>query len=110
MNPKQKKNRYPTFIEALRDLDDCLTMISLFATLPREDKLKVRGPDDKASRLCLEFKQYVIASRSLRKVFLSIKGIYYQAEILGQTVTWITPYDFPQKVNHYHFSLFIFIS
>ncbi|CAH2294928.1 pescadillo homolog [Pelobates cultripes] len=27
-------------------------------------------------------------------VFLSIKGIYYQADILGQTVTWISPYAF----------------
>ncbi|KFV47549.1 Pescadillo, partial [Gavia stellata] len=45
-------------------------------------------------RLAVEFLNYVIASRSLRKVFLSIKGIYYQAEVLGQPVTWITPYTF----------------
>lgn len=37
-------------------------------------------------------------SKCLRKVFLSIKGIYYQAEIMGQKVTWIQPYQFVQKL------------
>nr|XP_014339118.1 PREDICTED: pescadillo homolog [Bos mutus] len=51
------KERYPTFVDALRDLDDALSMCFLF-------------------------------------VFLSIKGIYYQAEVLGQPIVWITPYTF----------------
>ena len=38
------------------------------------------------------------------QVFLSIKGIYYQADIHGQTVTWITPYQFSQEVSQLWFT------
>ena len=37
---------------------------------------------------------FVSKTHALRKVFLSIKGIYYQAEVAGQVITWITPYRF----------------
>uniref|UniRef100_A0A8C4UHD7 Pescadillo homolog n=1 Tax=Falco tinnunculus TaxID=100819 RepID=A0A8C4UHD7_FALTI len=87
------KERYPTFIDALRDLDDALSMCFLFSTFPRTGKCHVQTIQ-LCRRLAVEFLNYVIASRSLRKVFLSIKGIYYQAEVLGQPITWITPYTF----------------
>ncbi|XP_020368142.1 pescadillo isoform X1 [Rhincodon typus] len=87
------KERYPTFIDALRDLDDALSMCFLFATFPRTGKCHVQTIQ-LCRRLSVEFMNFVIASRSLRKVFLSIKGIYYQAEILGQLITWIVPYTF----------------
>ncbi|XP_068017978.1 pescadillo homolog [Melanerpes formicivorus] len=87
------KERYPTFTDALRDLDDALSMCFLFSTFPRSGKCHVQTIQ-LCRRLALEFLNYVIASRALRKVFLSIKGIYYQAEVLGQPITWITPYTF----------------
>eukprot|EP00795_Rhopilema_esculentum_P015350 gene15350-6582_t len=61
------KERYPTFIDAVRDLDDVLSMVCLFAMLPQTYKIKV---------------------------FISIKGIYYQVEIQGQPVTWIVPHQY----------------
>ncbi|XP_060104949.1 pescadillo homolog isoform X2 [Heteronotia binoei] len=91
------KERYPTFIDAVRDLDDSLSMCFLFATFPRTGKCHVQTIQ-LCRRLTVEFLNYVIAARALRKVFLSIKGIYYQAEVMGQLVTWITPYAFSH--NH----------
>ncbi|KAL5477327.1 hypothetical protein EMCRGX_G024116 [Ephydatia muelleri] len=91
------KERYPTFIDAIRDLDDALSMIFLFATLPQYHRLQAHVVHN-CRRLSVEFMNYVAASRSLRKTFLSIKGIYYQAEIEGQTVTWIVPHHFKQTI------------
>ncbi|GJJ73099.1 pescadillo [Entomortierella parvispora] len=91
------KERYPTFTDALRDLDDALCMIFLFATMPKTDKIKAETIEN-CQRLAAEFQHYVLHTRSLRKVFLSIKGIYYQAEIKGQTITWLVPYQFSQDV------------
>ncbi|PNI97923.1 PES1 isoform 6 [Pan troglodytes] len=73
------KERYPTFIDALRDLDDALSMCFLFSTFPRTGKCHVQTIQ-LCRRLTVEFIHYIIAARALRKVFLSIKGIYYQAE------------------------------
>lgn len=30
------------------------------------------------------------------QVFLSVKGVYYQAEVQGQTITWLAPWQFSQ--------------
>jgi pescadillo protein len=45
--------------------------------MPRTTKVK-EDVVTACDRLAREFMQYVIKSGSLRKVFLSIKGIYYQ--------------------------------
>uniref|UniRef100_A0A3B4GI53 Pescadillo homolog n=1 Tax=Pundamilia nyererei TaxID=303518 RepID=A0A3B4GI53_9CICH len=87
------KERYPTFIDALRDIDDALCMCFLFSTFARTGKCHVQTIQ-LCRRLTVEWMNYVIASRSLRKVFLSIKGIYYQAEVMGQLITWVVPYQF----------------
>eukprot|EP00057_Strongylocentrotus_purpuratus_P034654 XP_796089.3 PREDICTED: pescadillo [Strongylocentrotus purpuratus] len=91
------KERYPTFVDALRDLEDPLTLCSLFSTFRKNAKVKSEVLP-LCRRLIVEFMNYVIASRSLRKVFLSIKGIYFQVEIKGQMLTWIIPYNFGYQV------------
>ncbi|KAF9240935.1 Pescadillo N-terminus-domain-containing protein [Melanogaster broomeanus] len=91
------KERYPTFIDAVRDIDDALCMIFLFASLPSNDRVSPSLIAN-CSRLAAEWQLYIMHSRSLRKVFLSIKGIYYQAEVMDQDVTWLVPYQFTQNV------------
>ena len=92
------KERYPTFVDALRDLDDALSLLFLFANLPST----AHAPPKTIAlcqRLCHEFQHYLIATNSLRKSFLSIKGIYYQATIQGQDIMWLVPYRFVQQVH-----------
>ncbi|KAI0178964.1 Pescadillo N-terminus-domain-containing protein [Hypoxylon sp. FL1284] len=91
------RERYPTFVDAIRDLDDCLSMLFLFANLPSTSTVPAKMIA-RCERLCLEFQHYLIVSQSLRKSFLSIKGIYYQANIQGEDVLWLVPYKFNQRV------------
>lgn len=91
------RERYPTFVDALRDLDDCLSMLFLFANLPSTSTVPAKMIA-RCERLCLEFQHYLIKSQSLRKSFLSIKGIYYQANIQGEDILWLVPYKFNQRV------------
>lgn len=91
------KERYPSLVDALRDLDDPLAMVHLFAVLPA-DQTKGIPPDrvQLARRLALEWQAYIVASHSLRKSFVSVKGFYYQAEIKGQEITWMVPHQVSQ--------------
>ncbi|XP_043787804.1 pescadillo homolog isoform X2 [Apis laboriosa] len=101
------KERYPTFIDALRDLDDCLTLCFLFSTFPSLNHIP-RDQSLLCRRLTVEFLHAIIAAKALRKVFVSIKGYYYQAEIKGQIITWIVPHHFsfePQAKNDVDFKI-----
>ncbi|KAF5457282.1 hypothetical protein F2P56_021395, partial [Juglans regia] len=91
------RERYPKFVDALRDLDDCLTMVHLFAALPalEREKLEVDRIHN-CRRLSHEWLAYISRVHKLRKVFISVKGIYYQAEVEGQKVTWLTPHALQQ--------------
>ena len=90
--------RYPTFVDAVRDIDDALCMIFLFASLPSDSKVSPTLVEN-CARLAAEWQLYVMHTNSLRKVFLSIKGVYYQAEVFDQTITWLVPYQFTQSVR-----------
>lgn len=92
------RERYPTFVDALRDLDDALSLLFLFANLPSTSTVPAKVIA-RCQRLCHEFEHYLITTHSLRKSFLSIKGIYYQATIQGQDIMWLVPYKFVQRVT-----------
>jgi len=91
------KERYPSLVDALRDLDDPLALVHLFAVLPSNQTKGIPAERVQLSRrLALEWQAYVVASHTLRKSFVSVKGFYYQAEIKGQTITWMVPHQVSQ--------------
>ena len=63
-----------------RDLEDCLCLAFLYSTFPKNPKTPVEMIS-LCRKLTVEFMHYVIEARALRKVFCSIKGYYYQADI-----------------------------
>ncbi|XP_069944132.1 pescadillo homolog [Cherax quadricarinatus] len=99
------RERYPTFVNALRDLDDPLTLCFLFSKLPAIHRTPL-ATIEMCRRLTIEFMHYVIEANALRKVFISIKGYYYQVEIMGQLITWIAPHPFaPRNDTHIDFKI-----
>jgi pescadillo protein len=93
------RERYPSFDDALRDMDDAVSMLALFAALPAEQKREIPADAvDEANGLYQEFQLYVIRNQALRKVFASIKGYYFQVDVMGSTITWLSPHQFTQHL------------
>ena len=78
--------------------DDSLCLVALFAKLPANERIPSSLIED-CARLYKEWLLYIINKKSLRKVFLSIEGVYYQAIVQGETITWIVPWQFIQTVS-----------
>ena len=91
------KERYPSFPDALRDIDDALNMLFLFANLPATNQVSSKIIQD-AQRLSNQWLAFVAKERLVRKVFVSIKGVYYQASVRGEDIRWIVPYKFPENI------------
>lgn len=91
------RERYPSFVEALRDLDDPLNMLFLFANMPATDEVSHRVTKE-AEKLTNHWLAYVARERLIKKVFVSIKGVYYLATIKGQEVRWLIPFKFPTNI------------
>lgn len=101
------KERYPTFTLALQDMQDPLNLVHLFSTLPTNPiPGKTVVPTEviaECSRLINEWKVWAIRTHSLQKVFLGIKGVYYECEVPGHggdlvKVRWLEGYEFQQYV------------
>lgn len=93
------RERYPSFIDAVRDLDDALSMLSLFDALPATQKLEIKSEViQDSTKLIHEFFLYVVQKKALRRCFASIKGYYFQAELFGETVTCLVPHKYSQEL------------
>lgn len=66
-------------MDALRDMDDALTLVHLFASLPAEGRYGIPADAvEKCRRLALEWQAYCARTGALRKTFISVKGFFYQ--------------------------------
>lgn len=80
-------------------MDDALCLIALFANFPQHQSLEIESKDiEMANRLYKEWMTYCSIAQCFKKSFFSIKGIYYQVEIMGQSITWVAPYQFNQRL------------
>ena len=79
------KERYPSFIDALRDLDDCLSMVFLFATFPQTKDLHTR-----AIHLCRRLSgESDVVGYSLN---MSVSGFAYDMNVTKNTPANQHPY------------------
>jgi pescadillo protein len=108
------KERYPFFVDAVKDIDDAMSMISLYAFLSPEIKSDSTiefhhalstGLHEKAKTVINEFLNYVAKTHLLSRAFISIKGFYYEVFIHGQRILFLMPHEyaskFPEGVQQY---------
>jgi pescadillo protein len=108
------KERYPFFVDAVKDIDDAMTMVSLYAFLSPEIKSDSTiefhhalptGLHEKAKAVVDDFTTYVSKAHLLSRAFISIKGYYYEVFVHGQRVIFLMPHEyaskFPEGVQQY---------
>lgn len=66
-------------LDAVRDLDDALCLMFLFARLPSDERIVPADVTRMCRRLTLEFLHYVIAAKCLTKVGCICVTLYTQA-------------------------------
>jgi len=94
------KERYPRFLDAINDLDDALCLINLFSNLPKHELLNIKSDTvSLCQRLIKEFYLYCAITQTFKKGFISIKGVYLNTEIMGQPITWLSPFNYPLKLT-----------
>ena len=89
------RQRYPRFEQAVADLSDPLSLLSLIAGFPGHRLFRIPPQKTRACKLLINmFKALIVKKRLLSKVFLASKGVYYEAQLgMGIPVVWIEPYE-----------------
>lgn len=87
------KERYPRFSDALYDVDDALSTVCLFASLPAEGRVDA-DVIARCAALQTKWNDWVWKTGSLKKSFISVKGVYMQARVKNQDVVWLVPHRF----------------
>eukprot|EP00762_Andalucia_godoyi_P004018 ANDGO_05709.mRNA.1 Pescadillo homolog len=91
------RERYPTFESALADLDDALSLVHLFARLPSTASIDREKHVVPCEQLVAHWQFITTRMRALQKCFVAVKGVYYQAHVRGQAITYIVPHETAQQ-------------
>jgi pescadillo protein len=91
------RERYPRFSDALNDMDDALTLVHLFASLPSEKDIRAKVVN-KAKALVGSWAAYCATTSAITKSFISVKGVYLEASIQGSIIRWVVPHAFTQSM------------
>lgn len=87
------KERYPRFEDALHDMDDSLSMIALFASLPAFGRVDA-DVVARCSALEARWHTWILKTKALTKAFVSIKGVYLEVRCRSARVVWLVPHRF----------------
>ena len=114
------RERYPTFADALKDVDDAMSMIYLFAFLPPEinsrttidfHRAHTSGLSERSQEIVQRWCRYIERSKGLSKGFISIKGYYFEVVVDGQKTLFLAPHEytakFPRGVQQYMLLTFL---
>lgn len=87
--------RYPTLLHAVRDLDDAVSCVALFASLPASNAAKIT-PDIifRCQKLLNEFLLITSHKNCISAVFASVKGYYVEFSILNEKLVSLFPHEF----------------
>jgi len=90
------KERHPTFEEAVKcELEDCLSTLGLIAGLPADERTELKGDAIAEVRKLLDEFYWIMAQLNLvKKGFISQKGFYITASVVGQDITWLQPFEY----------------
>ena len=91
------RERYPRFVDALSDLDDALALIYLFAALPSAGRVAAKITK-KAQSLAAQWGAYCSTTSAVTKSFVSVKGVYFEADIQNTKVCWVIPHAYTQHI------------
>lgn len=91
------RERYPRFADALSDIDDALSLVYLFAALPSQGRIKT-AITNKAKSLSAAWGAFCSTTSAITKSFVSVKGIYFEANIQNCTIRWVIPHAFTQNM------------
>ncbi|KAG8343464.1 hypothetical protein TRVL_05708 [Trypanosoma vivax] len=100
------KERYPYFIDAVRDIDDAMSLITLYAFMSPEVASETTiethhaltsGLHRRAREVCEMWNRYIERAQVLSKAFISIKGYYFEAIVRGERVRWLCPHEYAHK-------------